>query len=104
VLGRYGGEEFLVVAPGCTVWEAATVAERLRERLESAPVMLQDQQISITGSFGVASSKDVAENVDAVVWAADAALYRAKREGRNRVVTWTRDSLSPERPPERYRA
>ncbi|MGE0680444.1 MAG: diguanylate cyclase [Candidatus Binatia bacterium] len=104
VLGRYGGEEFLVVAPGCAAQETAKVAERLRERLEGLPLTLRDKSIRITGSFGAASSKDVAEDVDAVVWAADAALYRAKREGRNRVVTWNGDSLSPERPPERYRA
>ena len=97
VLGRYGGEEFLVVAPGCGTQEAAKVAERLRERLEGSPLFLQDVEIRITGSFGVASSKDVAKDVDAVIWAADAALYRAKHEGRNRVVTWTGETLSPER-------
>jgi diguanylate cyclase (GGDEF)-like protein len=100
VLGRYGGEEFLVVAPGCAARETAKVAERLRDRLENAPVMLHDQQIRITGSFGVASSKDVAEDVDAMVWAADAALYQAKREGRNRVVTWNGDPLASPRLPE----
>lgn len=103
VLGRYGGEEFLVVTPGCTVQEAAKVAERLRKRLESTPLTLRDIQIRITASFGVASSKDVAEDVDAMIWAADAALYRAKHEGRNRVVTWNGESLSPDRPPEHFR-
>jgi len=103
-LGRYGGEEFLVVVPGCAAPEAAKVAERLRQCLESTPLTLRGVRIRITGSFGVASSKDIAEDVDAMIWAADAALYRAKQEGRNRVITWNGDSLSPDRPPERFRA
>lgn len=104
VLGRYGGEEFLVIAPGCGAPETEKVAERLRERLESLPLTLRDRSIRITGSFGVASSMNVAENVDALVWAADAALYQAKHEGRNRVVAWNGEAPSFERPFERYRA
>jgi diguanylate cyclase (GGDEF)-like protein len=98
VLGRYGGEEFLIMTPGCTTQETAKVAERIRERLESTPLTLRDVRIPITASFGVASSKDVAGDVDAVISAADAALYRAKHEGRNRVITWTEDSPLPDRP------
>jgi diguanylate cyclase (GGDEF)-like protein len=100
-LGRYGGEEFLVVLPGCATQETASVAERLRLQLESSPLTLKEVQIGITGSFGVASSRDVAEDVDAVIWAADAALYRAKHEGRNRVVTWTGETIGSQRPHER---
>jgi two-component system cell cycle response regulator len=100
-LGRYGGEEFLVVLPGCATQETANAAERLRVRLESSPLKLEEGQIRITGSFGVASSKEVGEDVDAVIWAADAALYRAKREGRNRVVTWTGETVENEHARER---
>ena len=94
LLGRYGGEEFLVITPACGVSETAIVAERLRKRLASIPLTLRDKEIRITGSFGVVSSKDVVEDVDSVIWAADAALYQAKNEGRNRVVTWNGDALS----------
>ena len=89
LLGRYGGEEFLIVTPACGASETIVVAERLRKRLASIPLVLRDVEVHISGSFGVASSKDVVEDVDAVIWAADAALYRAKREGRNRVVMWS---------------
>lgn len=103
ILGRYGGEEFLVVVPGCVAQETAKVAERLRERLESVPLTLRGRSVRITGSFGVASSRAVCADVDAVIWEADAALYRAKHEGRNRVVTWNEDSCAPDRPLEYFR-
>jgi diguanylate cyclase (GGDEF)-like protein len=89
VLGRYGGEEFLIVLPGCPKPEAEAIAERLRERLESVPLKRREQKIRITGSFGVACSSDVAAEAESIIWAADAALYRAKHEGRNRVVVWS---------------
>jgi diguanylate cyclase (GGDEF)-like protein len=85
LLGRYGGEEFLVVIPGCTVADTAKVAERLRRRLAGKPIHLPDGQISITGSFGVASSADDGEDAATLIQKADASLYRAKHQGRNRV-------------------
>jgi diguanylate cyclase (GGDEF)-like protein len=100
LIGRYGGEEFLIVLPGCTTQEAAFVAERLRRLLENPPLVLRETRIHISGSFGVASSQEVAEDVEAVIWAADAALYKAKREGRNRIVSWSGDSLPPDHLPE----
>jgi len=100
ILGRYGGEEFLLVLPGCAMREAKVVAERLRAHLENPPFTFREKQLHITASFGVASSKDVAEDMEAVVWAADAALYRAKREGRNRVVSWRGETVSLSRPSE----
>lgn len=104
LLGRYGGEEFLAIAPACGGPETATVAERLRKRLDSMPLILRDKEIRITGSFGVVSSKDVVEDVDSVIWAADAALYRAKNEGRNRVVTWKGNAFSRSYPSEPSRS
>jgi two-component system cell cycle response regulator len=84
LLGRYGGEEFLIVLPGCPITETVTVAERLRHRLASEPIKLPGEHIFITGSFGVASST-VGSDADALIRTADASLYRAKHEGRNRV-------------------
>jgi two-component system cell cycle response regulator len=103
ILGRYGGEEFLLVLPGCATQEAVIVAERLRARLADLPLTLREKRIRITGSFGVSSSKDVTEDVEAVIWAADAALYRAKHEGRNRVVSWEGGAVLPDRYAEEHR-
>jgi len=84
-LGRYGGEEFMVIC--CAgLEEAAEIAERVREAVFSTPVgVSEDRNISITASFGVAQQMP-GEDAASVVKRADGALYRAKQEGRNRVV------------------
>lgn len=86
LLGRYGGEEFLIALPGCTITATVKIAERLRQHLAGEPMSLPDGQILITGSFGVASFTDENETVDTLIQQADASLYRAKHKGRNRVV------------------
>jgi two-component system, cell cycle response regulator len=89
-LGRYGGEEFLIVAPGCGLGSAVTVAERLRISIASQPIVLPEQNIIASACFGVASFSP-GEVVDAggLIRAADEALYRAKESGRNRVEVTT---------------
>lgn len=87
--GRYGGEEFVVGLPNTDKEVAATVAQRARKSIEGAHVGLGDgQHIRITVSIGVAAHASAlpATSLDALVQAADAQLYRAKREGRNRVI------------------
>jgi len=87
-VGRYGGEEFVVCLPGVDVSQARSVAERMRRRVEETGIMLPDssQSIRITGSFGVASLRmGSEETVDLITGRADDTMYRAKREGRNRV-------------------
>jgi diguanylate cyclase (GGDEF)-like protein len=85
-VGRYGGEEFLVVASRCIPAEAGGVAERLRARVGSNPVKWGDQLISVSISFGVATTDQLgALNGDTLLKAADSALYLAKNNGRNRV-------------------
>jgi two-component system, cell cycle response regulator len=92
-VGRYGGEEFLVVVPGCNAESAVRQAERLREAIGSRPVVSAGNLIPITTSLGVAAVTD-ATGLDshALLRTADAALYHAKRNGRNRVES----SSSPE--------
>ena len=85
-VGRFGGEEFLVVAPGCDAPSGLAQAERLREIVGTEPVSIKDISIHATVSVGVASSHDLKpEHMEALLSAADKALYRAKENGRNRV-------------------
>lgn len=80
-VSRYGGEEFVIVMPEAGEAEAATLAERLRRRIADEP--FAHRQVTI--SLGVAQYPLQGEGADALIAAADAALYEAKRSGRNRV-------------------
>jgi diguanylate cyclase (GGDEF)-like protein len=85
-IGRYGGEEFLVILPDCGLACAAAFAERLRLSVSSDCIDTPEGMIPVTISFGVAaSSTDWLNDADSLVKAADEALYRAKEKGRNRV-------------------
>lgn len=83
-IGRYGGEEFLIVLPGCDTEEALFVAERARATV-AAPMNLAGVAMPLTVSLGVASTRTAMDDPDALIQAADEALYRAKAAGRNRV-------------------
>lgn len=91
VVARYGGEEFLVICTNTAIDGAALVAERLRKLVESHPIDIPDgsggsQAIRISISIGVASFSASVDSKEKLVQAADQALYRAKEEGRNRVI------------------
>ena len=84
---RYGGEEFVVVMPETDLAVATMVAERLRRRIASEPFPIQQgaHGIEVTISIGIAAlGRD--DTAASVLKRADQALYRAKRDGRNRVV------------------
>jgi diguanylate cyclase (GGDEF)-like protein len=83
-IGRYGGEEFLLVLPGCEAAGAVTVAERVRQAVELRH--LAGHQCFVSVSVGVAAMQSDHDTVEELVQRADEALYRAKREGRNRVA------------------
>lgn len=87
VLARWGGEEFLVVLPRAAEAAALTVAERMRNAVGGRPFRV-GPELSVTASFGVATSLPghPVSSPDALVEAADQALYTAKRTGRNRSV------------------
>lgn len=86
VLGRYGGEEFLFLLPGLRLAQAHAVAERLRERLAARPLLHAGVAVPLAVSIGVAESVGPQTDPRSVLARADAALYRAKACGRNRVV------------------
>jgi diguanylate cyclase (GGDEF)-like protein len=87
--GRYGGEEFAVVLPGTNLSGARGLAEKIRKNLEGLLVTTPDgTPFQVTASFGAACFP-AQTSVEELVAAADAALYEAKRTGKNRVVTAT---------------
>jgi diguanylate cyclase (GGDEF)-like protein len=84
--GRYGGEELIVVLEGVDECGAMQCAERLRDVIAREPFDLTDGEVAVTCSFGVVASADATSVVaDDLIRYADAALYAAKRNGRNRV-------------------
>jgi len=86
-IGRYGGEEFLIVLPGCDALTAQAQAERFREALACEPIRISGQSIRVTCSIGVFGSTGLsASSTDALIRDADLALYQAKDRGRNQVA------------------
>lgn len=84
---RYGGEEFLLLLPGATAAEAEQKAEQIRNSLLRLVVDFQGRRLpSVTSSFGVAAYPEHGEDWESLIGLADGALYKAKAEGRNRVV------------------
>jgi diguanylate cyclase (GGDEF)-like protein len=84
VVGRHGGEEFLLVLDGCSADGAARCAERLLAEMRSSPVVHESHVIPMTVSVGVVHESELGRrSADALIAAADGALYRAKREGRD---------------------
>lgn len=89
-IGRYGGEEFLIVLPQVDCLEASRLADRLRSSLSDTPILYEKNAITVTMSMGVADNLDDQRNsVDCILRSADEALYKAKAEGRNRVILST---------------
>jgi two-component system, cell cycle response regulator len=85
---RYGGEEFIVVMPNTSMDIASKVAERLREMVEQKPFKLTSgQEITVTASIGIAETSAEGGTPEQLLREADRALYKAKKEGRNRVVS-----------------
>jgi two-component system cell cycle response regulator len=92
-LGRYGGEEFLIVAPASDLESGKALAERLRVAVSQQSIETTQGPVQVTVSFGVAA---IAGNtdLDSLIHAADVALYRAKNAGRNRVEPARLDKLT----------
>lgn len=91
-IGRYGGEEFIIIAPDCMLAGASAIAERVRYAIASVPIVVDRQQINVTVSVGMATTAEsgVTSEHD-LICAADAAMYRAKKQGRNRIESTVRN-------------
>lgn len=83
-VGRYGGEEFLIVAPNCGLAETWELAERVRVHVAGCSIIVGGSNVQVSLSLGVATGEASAD-LEKVLHAADAALYQAKHAGRNRV-------------------
>jgi diguanylate cyclase (GGDEF)-like protein len=85
-VGRYGGEEFLLILPNCGMESALIRGEELRAAVQSARILDGKTLVQVTASFGVVSVLPSHDDADAVIRAVDSALYRAKGCGRNCVI------------------
>ena len=84
-VGRYGGEEFLIVAPGCGMAEAWELAERIRSHIAACSIVVPGgAKVKVTLSLGIAAGESTSDS-EKLLHAADSALYLAKSAGRNRV-------------------
>jgi two-component system cell cycle response regulator len=99
-VGRYGGEEFLIVAGSCGAEGLPPFSERLRMAIASQPVITAAGKIQCTVSIGgVVIKRGVQGTCDSLVQIADAGLYRAKNAGRNRVeLMWLKDNPQQNEP------
>ena len=88
IVGRWGGEEFVMLLPSTSVETGMAIAERARRRLESLSIELRDTKVSITASFGVAFGPACDESLADLMDRADKVLYEAKENGRNQVMLY----------------
>jgi diguanylate cyclase (GGDEF)-like protein len=84
LVGRLGGEEFAVLLPDTALEHAHALAEKLRAVIAATPIALGDQQFRVTASLGVAVGE---YRLESLLPKADAAMYQAKTQGRNRTVS-----------------
>lgn len=93
-IGRYGGEEFLVVCPQCGPADIAEIGERVRTAVSQAPLRVGGSKIELTVSVGAATSR--ADSTEGgLIRAADRALYRAKEAGRDRLMVFDDEAAEP---------
>lgn len=90
---RWGGEEFTVVLPGMDANNADLVAQNLRKTFVTKAINTDHEELNVTASFGVFSSRDYSDTLDKMVHFADIAMYQAKQEGKNKVVNANKTTL-----------
>jgi diguanylate cyclase (GGDEF)-like protein len=90
LIGRFGGEEFMVILPMTTKDGAVFAAERIRQSIASTQIKAFDELLSIAVSIGVANFPDDTSDSQELIDKADWALYRSKKTGKNRVCVYAR--------------
>jgi diguanylate cyclase (GGDEF)-like protein len=85
-IGRYGGEEFLALLPGCDSETSADIARRMCQTVAGHPVQIGDVEVPVTVSIGLSTTAEIGFDPDTLIAAADFGLYRAKAGGRNQVI------------------
>ncbi|MBN1870886.1 MAG: GGDEF domain-containing protein [Candidatus Omnitrophica bacterium] len=88
IAGRYGGEEFCVILPDTDQQGAQNAAERIRKAIENAVIKAYDAAVKVTVSIGTATYPDAGQKMEELIDKADWALYRAKKQGRNKVCSF----------------
>lgn len=86
IVGRFGGEEFILLLPDTNIEQAVVVVNRVRQKLESSPLVAGGTIINLTGTFGVTQVTEADAQIEDVIRRADKALYDGKNAGRNQVV------------------
>src|SRR3984885_3703992 len=102
-IGRYGGEEFLILFPGCSADDCFAQADRLRKQLAQAEMSVNESSLRVTASFGVTTAMPGEScTQEALIRRADEALYMAKKSGRNRVemLSYKAEPAEPNAPSE----
>ena len=91
ILGRYGGDEFMIILPETTLAGAHYLAEKIRSAVEELELKLPDGQLVwLSVSMGITKCSMSTDNIDTIVGLADTALYVSKQTGRNKVSVLTR--------------
>jgi diguanylate cyclase (GGDEF)-like protein len=89
IVGRIGGEEFVMLLPETDLDQARIVAERVRQSVAASALRAHEVHFNLTASVGFAAATVGMSGFEAMLHAADQALYQAKAEGRNRIVAWS---------------
>ncbi|WP_229679211.1 tetratricopeptide repeat-containing diguanylate cyclase [Dyella caseinilytica] len=91
LFGRLGGEEFGILLQECSLSQGMAIADRIRTAIETTSIDVEERAVSFSASIGLASTETCGHALQRLCKEADAALYRAKRHGRNRVIAHTED-------------
>ncbi len=86
IIGRYGGEEFIILLPNVNCEAAINLGERIRKNIEEARILGDKRKVTV--SIGIAMSSYESLNNEEIIRRADQALYKAKRDGKNRCIVW----------------